>query len=155
MIKELKKINILFILALLCLLSMITFSYAKYIGEVIWNYYLESNNFYFYSSDLDRNYEQTIEINFVSINSEKKNVNEIDLYYTHPAFTFDNNELDGIWFAKFEITVSINYPTFKPNIANIKGQTVSKFHITALTFASNNGILNGVSRMIKNTDWNA
>ena len=40
---------------------------------------------------------------------------------THPAFTFGDKELNGIWFAKFETTGTTSQPTVLPNEAHISG----------------------------------
>ena len=43
---------------------------------------------------------------------------------THPAFTFGNKELNGIWFGKFETTGTAKQPTVLPNEAHISGYYV-------------------------------
>ena len=40
---------------------------------------------------------------------------------THPAFTFGNKELNGIWFAKFETTGDVSNPTVLPNSIHLSG----------------------------------
>ncbi len=51
---NIRKINIIFVLILATVLITITVvSFARYISSTIWDYYLESNNFYFASSILD------------------------------------------------------------------------------------------------------
>ena len=48
---------------------------------------------------------------------------------THPAFTFGTKELNGIWFAKFETTGTVQRPTVLPNEAHISGFYVGIDHI--------------------------
>ena len=40
---------------------------------------------------------------------------------THPAFTFDTKELNGVWFAKFETTGDVSNPTVLPNSLHLSG----------------------------------
>ena len=47
--------------------------------------------------------EQSIEIKFVDLNT-KETGTTVDSFRTHPAFTFDNTELAGIWVGKFELS---------------------------------------------------
>lgn len=42
-------------------------------------------------------------IKFVDKNT-KDNGTQVGEYYTHPAFTFGDKELDGIWVGKFEMS---------------------------------------------------
>ena len=42
-------------------------------------------------------------------------------YYTHPAFTFGTDELNGIWVGKFEMTGSAIAPTILPNETSLNG----------------------------------
>ena len=104
-----------------------------------------------YSGVADTVQEREIEIKFI-----KSNVKELATqngeWYTHPAFTFGNTELDGIWVGKFETstdTTSTCYtapkvsncnntnqsPRIVPNVASLRYQTVSKEFQTALKFA--------------------
>ena len=48
-------------------------------------------------------------------------------YYTHPAFTFGEEELTGFWIGKFELTGTISNITTKPNISSLRSQNVSSF----------------------------
>ena len=40
--------------------------------------------------------------------------------YTHPAFTFGDEELTGYWIGKFELTGTIDNITVKPNLSSIR-----------------------------------
>ena len=74
--------------------------------------------------------------------------------YTHPAFTFGNQELTGFWVGKFEVSGSTSQITIKPNITSLRNQTVSSF-FTAIQNMSTTYSLNGDSHMIKNMEWGA
>ena len=50
---------------------------------------------------------------------------------THPAFTWGDQVLNGIWVGKFETTGAIILPTIKPNeLSNVK-QTIGEFYTAA------------------------
>ena len=96
---------------------------------------------------------------------------------THPAFTFGNKELNGIWFAKFETTGSSKQPTILPNERAMSWDSAVEFignkYVTATTLGikdpQNTGGNNNFtppaqnshhlaefsSRMPKNSDWGA
>ncbi len=99
---------------------------------------------------------------------------------THPAFTFGTKELNGIWFAKFETTGSVQQPTVLPNekhinhyIKGIKGQvTIRAFYEIAKSLgvndsantagmalagvtSNNNNLSRYSSHLVNNTDWGA
>ena len=74
--------------------------------------------------------------------------------YTHPAFTFGNDELTGFWVGKFEISGSTGEITIKPNITSLRNQTVSSFFY-AIQNMSTIYNLNGDSHMMKNMEWGA
>lgn len=99
---------------------------------------------------------------------------------THPAFTFGKKELNGIWFAKFETTGSVQQPTVLPNEKHIsgyakgvKGQaTIRAFYEIAKSLgvndpantagmalagvtSNNNNLSRYSSHLVNNTDWGA
>ena len=107
---------------------------------------------------------------------------------THPAFTFGTkklngrdvpNELNGIWFAKFETTGSVQQPTVLPNEKHINSKTngVGKIKIRAFyeiakslgvkdqantagmkldgVTSNNNNLSRYSSHLVNNTDWGA
>ena len=81
-------------------------------------------------------------------------------YYTHPAFTFGDTELKGIWVGKFETTGSETTPTVKPGISSLAGITVSSMYSTGQLFRSTdylttNGVSSADSHMMKNIEWGA
>ena len=97
---------------------------------------------------------------------------------THPAFTFGNKELNGIWFAKFETTGTNTQPTVLPNEAYMSGMYIASYNIgrmytTAKTLGvadsnniggktdytvpsqNNHHLAKLSSRMVNNNDWGA
>ena len=112
---------------------------------------------------------------------------EVSTWTTHPAFSFGNkklngrdipNELNGIWFGKFETTGTTAQPTVLPNEAHMSGDYAASYNIgrtynTAKTLgvadnrnsggntdysvpAKNNHHLDKFSsHMVNNNDWGA
>ena len=93
-------------------------------------------------------------------------------YYTHPAFTFGDEELEGIWVGKFETSGTATSPTIKPGVVSLINLNVKEFFDTNLKFAggimdSNTGVVsfsgnntygltsNIDTHMMKNTEWGA
>ena len=74
--------------------------------------------------------------------------------YTHPAFTFGEQELTGFWVGKFEISGSTDKITIKPNVSSLRNQTVSSFFNSILNMKTVYN-LNGDSHMMKNMEWGA
>ena len=79
--------------------------------------------------------------------------------YTHPAFTFGDEEIKGFWIGKFELTGTISNITTKPNLSSLKSQKVSSFE-TNIMKMKNSGNQYGLStstdtHMIKNSEWGA
>ena len=79
-------------------------------------------------------------------------------WYTHPAFTFGDTELKGIWVGKFETTGSTTTPTVKPNISSLRSQNVSTQFTTSQVFNStdyltSNGTSKADAHMMKNIEW--
>ncbi|MBQ3307942.1 MAG: hypothetical protein IJG68_07115 [Bacilli bacterium] len=113
--------------------------------------------------------EQTIDIKFVS--SETKETGSIvGEYYTHPAFTFGEEELLGFWAGKFETTGTSFTPTILSNSSPLLGQNTSGEFASSLipaggtqsgstiTFTGNNtyGLTSVAdSHMMKNSEWGA
>ena len=76
--------------------------------------------------------------------------------YTHPAFTFGDKELTGIWVGKFEISSG---QIIKPNVTSLRSQTVNQLY-TGIYNMRNSGNAFGFStsdetHMIKNMEWGA
>ena len=78
-------------------------------------------------------------------------------YYTHPAFTFGDTELSGIWVGKFETTGSTGTPTIKPGIASLRASVSSLYNIIqtfkANTYLTITGAQQTDSHMMKNIEW--
>ena len=79
--------------------------------------------------------------------------------YTHPAFTFGEEEIEGFWIGKFELTGTINDITVKPNLSSLREQTVSSFETNIMNM-KNSGNKYGFNtntdtHMIKNSEWGA
>ena len=76
--------------------------------------------------------------------------------YTHPAFTFGDKELTGIWVGKFEVSSG---QIIKPNVTSLRGQTVNQLY-TGIYNMRNSGNAFGFSttdetHMMKNMEWGA
>lgn len=78
-------------------------------------------------------------------------------YITHPAFTFGNTEVSGIWVGKFETGGTDTKPKIKPNISSLRYQTVSEEFTTAQIFGTSTyGMTSNVdAHMMKNSEWGA
>ena len=46
--------------------------------------------------------------------------------YTHPAFTFGNQELTGFWVGKFEVSGTTDKITIKPNVTSLRNEIKSQ-----------------------------
>ncbi len=75
-------------------------------------------------------------------------------WYTHPAFTFGDEELTGFWVGKFEVSGTIEQITIKPGVTSLRNETISSF-FTAIQNMSTTYGLSGDSHMIKNMEWGA
>lgn len=104
-----------------------------------------------YNSDNDPNI--SVSKTYISSNeSIAKNY-----YITHPAFTFGNVEVNGIWVGKFETGGTATAPLIKPNISSLRSQTVSAEFTTAQIFGTSTyGMTSNVdAHMMKNSEWGA
>lgn len=99
-----------------------------------------------------------IEIKFAS-NKTKVAGNTNNEFLTHPAFTFGNTELNGIWIGKFETTGDITDMTILPNQNSIGGKTISVMYSSARTLEDNSkyGLKSDIvdTHILKNIDWGA
>ena len=64
---------------------------------------------------------QDFTIEFENKQSTKATPTANGTWATHPAFTFGEKELNGIWFAKFETTGDVSNPTVLPNNLHLSG----------------------------------
>ena len=81
-------------------------------------------------------------------------------WYTHPAFTFGDTELEGIWVGKFKTTGSETAPAITPDDPFSRSITVANMYSTGKLFRSadymtSNGINQSDSHMMKNIEWGA
>ena len=79
--------------------------------------------------------------------------------YTHPAFTFGNEEIKGFWIGKFELTGTVSNITTIPNLSSVREQSVSTFETNIMNM-KNSGNQYGLNtttdtHMIKNIEWGA
>lgn len=106
-------------------------------------------------------------INFI----EKGTTTASSGYIIHPAFTFGNYQLDGIWVGKFETSTSKDSICYTnpsldncgsdvdvyilPNVKSLREQTISVQFNTARNFSQylTDSSLN--SHMLKNSEWSA
>ena len=112
-----------------------------------------------------------IKINFLSGTSTTSS--DETNYKIHPAFTFGEEELTGLWYAKFEVTGTVSTActdtncdtsqvTIKPGLAPLTNQSTSSFFYMARSMQTNNygtyGFPNDASydiHMSKNSEWGA
>jgi len=78
-------------------------------------------------------------------------------WYTHPAFTFGEDELEGIWMGKFETTGTNTLPTIKPGQATLLNKTLLVLYNASKVF---DGYLSGNlslsdAHISKQIDWGA
>ena len=101
--------------------------------------------------------EQEIEIVFEDKNATKILGTQVGDFRTHPAFTFGDTELNGIWVGKFETTGTADTPTIKPNVQSLRNQNVStQFATSQKLGTSTYGSTSKVdAHMAKNTEWGA
>ena len=102
--------------------------------------------------------EQAINITFESKTTAKSNGTKNGEWLTHPAFTFGDKELAGIWVGKFETSNTSALPKIVPNVSSLRSMDVSaQFNTSRLmttTLASTYGTsTNDDSHMMKNMEW--
>ena len=102
----------------------------------------------------------TVTCTYASNGKETCTNKENDNYYTHPAFTFRDKELKGIWVGKFETTGSESVPTVKPGVASLKNITIANMYnasklIRSTDYLTTNGVNESDSHMMKNIEWGA
>ena len=103
---------------------------------------------------------RAINITFESKTTAKSTGSRNFTWLTHPAFTFGNKELAGIWVGKFETSNTSSLPKIVPNVSSLAYMSVSKqFNTSRLmttTLASTYGTsTNDDSHMMKNMEWGA
>ena len=104
--------------------------------------------------------EQAINITFESKTTAKSTGSRNGEWLTHPAFTFGDKELAGIWVGKFETSNTSELPKIVPNVSSLRSMTVNaQFNTSRLmttTLANTYGTsTNDDSHMMKNMEWGA
>ena len=105
--------------------------------------------------------EQAIDIIFEKVGTEKSNGTENGEWLTHPAFTFGNTELPGIWVGKFEASGTTDSYQIKPNQKSMTQLNLSDMFNTSRTVTTTMASTYGTSssssnsHMIKNIEWGA
>ena len=105
--------------------------------------------------------EQMINIEFENTKTTKSNGTKNGEWLTHPAFTFGDTELPGIWVGKFESTGSTDNYTIKPNEKSLTNLNVSSMFNLSRTVTTSKSTIYGTnsstsdSHMMKNVDWGA
>ena len=104
--------------------------------------------------------EHAIEIVFEPQSTEKSNGTKNGEWLTHPAFTFGDTELPGIWVGKFQTSNTATLPKIVPNVSSLRSMNVSaQFNTSRLMttiLASTYGTsTNDDSHMMKNMEWGA
>lgn len=107
-----------------------------------------------FNVDNKRVKEQIIEINFVNKDTEKKTEIQNGLYYTHPAFSTDEGELNGFWIAKFEPTLEENIVKILPGKKTLVNINTKDMWDYAFSITGSYKLENQ-SRMITNMEWGA
>ena len=94
-----------------------------------------------------------IDVKFIGTDVTSENVSEKvgSGYIVHPAFTFENQPLTGIWVGKFETTGTEQTPTILPNETGLANMDVATMWNTAKKLSTENYD----SHMMKNTEWGA
>ncbi len=113
----------------------------------------------------DQGEEQEIEIKFVSNTTAKKTEVILGEFYTHPAFTFGDDELSGLWVGKFEVSGTVDNMKVLPNATSLSDVTISNFFygmakIDGVDFNGNvvsqyTQLKNIGAHTIKNMEWGA
>ena len=75
-------------------------------------------------------------------------------WYTHPAFTFGDEQLTGFWVGKFANCDKVSTVTIKPGISSWRYTKLSNFY-TSIQNISTTYNLSGDSHMMKNMEWGA
>ena len=104
--------------------------------------------------------EQAIEIEFESKSTIKSTGTKNGEWLTHPAFTFGDTELPGIWVGKFEASGSTDNYQIKPNQKSLTSINLATMYNTSRSTALNASKygLNNQSidtHMMKNIEWGA
>ena len=131
------------------------------IDEIMQMYvYIPRYKYQLFNAEDGTSVEQAINITFESKTTAKSTGTKNGEWLTHPAFTFGDKELAGIWVGKFETSNTKELPKIVPNVSSLRSVTVSEqFNTSRLmttTLASTYGTsINDDSHMMKNMEWGA
>lgn len=104
----------------------------------------------------ESNEETPINIVFENISTTKSTGTEKNQWLTHPAFTYNNQELSGIWVGKYETSIDNNI-LIKNNdpITNIDYVEANKKIIEMTNENNIYGLKNVNTHMTRNSEWGA
>ena len=122
--------------------------------------YIPRYKYQLFNAEDGTSVEQAINIAFESKTTAKSTGTKNGEWLTHPAFTFGDKELAGIWVGKFETSNTSSLPKIVPNVSSLRSMNVSaQFNTSRLmttTLASTYGTsTNDDSHMMKNMEWGA
>ena len=122
--------------------------------------YIPRYKYQLFNAEDGTSVEQAINITFESKTTSKSTGFRNGEWLTHPAFTFGDKELAGIWVGKFETSNTSALPKIVPNVSSLRSMNVSaQFNTSRLmttTLASTYGTsTNDDSHMMKNMEWGA
>ena len=122
--------------------------------------YIPRYKYQLFNAEDGTSVEQAINITFESKTTAKSSGTKNGEWLTHPAFTFGDKELAGIWVGKFETSNTSSLPKIVPNVSSLRDMNVSQqFNTSRLMttkLASTYGTsTNDDSHMMKNMEWGA
>ena len=122
--------------------------------------YIPRYKYQLFNAEDGTSVEQAINITFESKTTAKSTGTKNGEWLTHPAFTFGDKELAGIWVGKFETSNTKELPKIVPNVSSLRRMAVSdqfnKSRLMTTTLASTYGTsTNDDSHMMKNMEWGA
>ena len=122
--------------------------------------YIPRYKYQLFNAEDGTSVEQAINITFESKTTAKSMGTKNGEWLTHPAFTFGDKELAGIWVGKFETSNTKELPKIVPNVSSLRSLNINtQFNTSRLmttTLASAYGTsTNDDSHMMKNMEWGA
>ncbi len=122
--------------------------------------YVPRYKYQLFNAENGTSVEQAINIVFEGKTTAKSNGTKNGEWLTHPAFTFGDKELAGIWVGKFETSNTKELPKIVPNVSSLRSMNVSTQFNTSrfmtTTLASTYGTsISDDSHMMKNMEWGA
>ena len=122
--------------------------------------YIPRYKYQLFNAEDGTSVEQAINITFESKTTAKSTGTKNGEWLTHPAFTFGDKELAGIWVGKFETSNTEASPRIVPNVISLSYMTASaQFNTSRLMTTTSAGTYgtstNDDSHMMKNMEWGA